>query len=216
MRESRAGRKVRAGLSFRWLSLLSEISIPHLYVFHPVRRYEVFCVTRHEVFLAPQVTHSLQLLYPQPIEISCKINRYVAIAEVEYANGVAPVVQRSFPHLDVTVHDLTFGLSSEHVLVHRVYLVVTEKSQGEIVHLRHIAPDEHVGGQKSPKSNVGVLLVGREARVAQAGAPPHLSYYEHVRVVPMSGRGEREQSVLSESYLVQRLPRVEYVAGGAP
>ena len=64
---------------------------------------------------------------------------------------------------------------------------------------------------------MAVLLVGREAAVAEVVAPTHLAYDKHVGVVPVAGLGVGiELYLLLEADAVEALPSVGDVARGTP
>ena len=109
------------------------------------------------------------------------------------------------------------GLVAKDVLVDGVDFVVAQEVERKRVDLRYVAANQHVRSQQRPQGDVGVLLIGRQLRVAQGAAPSHLPHDEHVGVVPVAGTGIGMEPCLPyEAVVVERLPRVVDVVRGAP
>ena len=151
-----------------------------------------------EVFLPPEVTE-LEVRR----DVFLDVNLFVFFANVEDAEGLATICKRTCPHFDVTILGNAVSLLAKDVLVDEIDLVIAEKTDGEVIHLSDVATNEHIGGKKRPKRDVGVLLVGCETAVAKVTAPSHFAHDEHVGVVPMSGSGIFCQTGLTaETYVV--------------
>ena len=115
--------------------------------------------------------------------------------------------QRTSPDLDVASFYHAVGLLSEQILIDGIHLVVAEQVDGEFIHLSNVATDEHIRSQQGPEGNMRVLLVGRQAAVAQVRAPSHLTHNQHVGVVPVAGSGVGSKScLLTETDIIHRTP----------
>ena len=105
-------------------------------------------VSRAEVLLSPEVANRLQPRDVQLPEVLTKVDFGVGGAEVEDAQGMGAVAERSHPDLDVAVLNEAPGLFAEDVLINGIHLVVAEQANGKVVNLGNVAADEHVAGQQ--------------------------------------------------------------------
>ena len=106
-------------------------------------------------------------------------------------------------------------LLAQRILIKREHFVIGEHAQREIIDLSQIATDQQRRGQQTPKADVGVLLVGRQAGGMKM-APAHFPQDQHVGIVPMARPGKLLVPVLVKPDTGHAAPRIADVAGGAP
>lgn len=192
-------------------------SIGDLEVLHAMGGDEVGGLARIEVLLTPEVAGALEARDAQLFEVAAEIDSEVLRTGVEDTYGIAAVGERTTPDLDGSVPHVSAGLNAEDILIDEVDFAVAEELDREIIHLRDVAADEHIGGKERPEADVGILLVGRETAVAQVAAPSHLAYDEHVGIIPVSGATVGLYLYLTlEADVVHRSPGVGDVARRTP
>ena len=77
------------------------------------------------------------------------------------------------------------------------YFIISQKIQGKIVQLGHIATDQQRSSKERPEGYMGILLIRSKFGSVQRGSPPHLSDNQHIRIIPVAGSGIFCQTVLS-------------------